>query len=575
MRPGFLALIAAGAHQRSAALLGMLAFVAALTEGLGLVVLVPLLEALGGAAPRFGWINPGLGIGGMLGLIVILVFIRALLGHWRQLAAVRLRAEVVDGLRQRGWHALLHAEWRALREARRSDSASLLISDIDRIGSALGEAFTALALAATLLAVVAAGMLIAPFAMLAGGVIALMLLPLLHRRRVEAATYGEQVGVAYSAIHAASGEALSGLRAIKSLNAESAIAARLGRAQTQLRTAEQGYWRIQGYGQILLQGAAAIALALYVWLSVTRFGSGPAELVPLVAIIARAVPLLGAIQASWLQWAHTRPALVSFEQLIAPLEKAREPFATAANPIEFHREIRLEDIAETFDSATSAVLSEIDFTLSKGQVVAIDGPSGAGKSTLADLLGGLLGPSHGTIAIDGHILDASARRVWRGKVGYVTQESLIFAGSVRDNLRLAAPEASEAALRAALRDAAADFVSDLPGGLDCRIGDGGRSLSGGEQQRIALARILLREPQLLILDEATSALDTANELQIADAIERLRGRMTIVIIGHRGGLLDLAERVVTLERGRIAKIAPGRRALPKIRKFTDYSASES
>jgi ATP-binding cassette subfamily C protein len=402
-----------------------------------------------------------------------------------------------------------------------------------------------------------------------------LLLPLLHRRRVEAVTYGEQVGVAYSAIHAASGEALSGLRAIKSLNAESATAARLGRAQTQLRAAEQGYWRIQGYGQILLQGAAAIALALFVWLSVTRFGSVPAELVPLVAIFARAVPLLGAIQASWLQWAHARPALVSFEQLIAPLEEAREPFATEASPIELHREIRLERIAVTFDCAASAVLSEIDFTLSKGQVVAIDGPSGAGKSTLADLLGGLLGPSHGTIAIDGHLLDASARRAWRGKVGYVTQESLIFAGSVRDNLRLALPEASEAALHTALRDAAADFVSDLPGGLDCQIGDGGRSLSGGEQQRIALARILLREPQLLILDEATSALDTANELQIAAAIERLRGRMTIVIIGHRGGLPELAESVVTLERGRIAKIAPGRRALPKIRKFTDYSASES
>lgn len=575
MRTGFLTLIAVGAHRRSAALLCVLALAAALTEGAGLVVLVPLLEALGGAGPRLGGINPGLGLGGMLGLIVVLVLLRAILGHWRQLAAVRLRAEVVDGLRQRGWHALLHAEWRALREARRSDSASLLISDIDRIGSALGEVFTALALTATLLAVVAAGLLIAPLAMLAGGAIALILLPLLHRRRAQAATYGEEVGTAYSAIHAASGEALVGLRAIKSLNAEDAIAARLARAQTQLRTAEQGYWRIQGYGQILLQGAAAIALALFVWLSVTRFGTGPAELVPLVAIFARAVPLLGAIQASWLQWAHASPALSSFERLVAPLDIAREPVGMAASPIEFHREIRLEHITVTFDSAELAVLSEIDFTLGKGQVVAIAGPSGAGKSTLADLLGGLLGPNQGTMAIDGCVLDASARRTWRGQVGYVAQEALIFAGSVRDNLRLAAPEASEELLDEALRDAAADFVSDLPGGLGCRIGDGGRSLSGGEQQRIALARILLRKPQLLILDEATSALDATSEATIAEAIERLRGRMTIVIIGHRGGLLDLAERVVTLEQGRVARITPGRGALPKSGEFTDYSASES
>jgi ATP-binding cassette subfamily C protein len=418
-------------------------------------------------------------------------------------------------------------------------------------------------------------MLIAPLAMLAGGVIALILLPLLQRRRAQAAVYGEEVGTAYSAIYAASGEALAGLRAIKSLNAEAAIAARLERAQSRLRTAERGYWRIQGHGQIVLQGAAAIALALFVWLSVTRLGTRTAELIPLVAVFVRAMPLLGAIQASWLQWAHARPALTSFERLIAPLDSAREPLGAAATPLEFHHEIRLEHIAVTFDSAAPAVLSDIDFTLSKGQIVAIDGPSGAGKSTLADVLGGLLAPSQGTIAIDGCGLDASARRAWRGQVGYVAQQSLIFAGSVRDNLQLAAPAASEGQLHAALRDAAADFVADLPGGLDCRIGDGGRNLSGGEQQRIALARILLREPQLLILDEATSALDTAHELKIAQAIEHLQGRMTIVIIGHRGGLLNLAEWVVTLEQGRIAKIAPGRGALPKTREFTDYSASES
>jgi ATP-binding cassette subfamily C protein len=156
------------------------------------------------------------------------------------------------------------------------------------------------------------------------------------------------------------------------------------------------------------------------------------------------------------------------------------------------------------------------------------------------------------MAIDGTVLDAAMLRAWRSQVAYIDQDPLLLAGTLRENLRCSAPDADDARLWIALADAAAEsFVRALPQGLDTQLGDGGRRLSGGERQRLMLARALLRDPQLLILDEATSALDAENEAAIAAALERLRRRMTIVLIAHRGALLNLADGVITLESGRL------------------------
>ena len=200
---------------------------------------------------------------------------------------------------------------------------------------------------------------------------------------------------------------------------------------------------------------------------------------------------------------------------------------------------------------TKPALDGIALTIPAGSTLHVAGPSGAGKSSLADVLAGLVSPTQGRLLVDGAAIGPAERRVWRDQVAYIQQEPLLFHASVRENLVWAAPEATEAQLVAALEAASAQFVLALPQGLDTVVGPRGSTLSGGERQRIVLARGLLRDPDLLILDEVTSALDPASEAAVVRAVAGLRGRLTIVIISHRGALADLADREIRLENGAI------------------------
>ena len=199
-------------------------------------------------------------------------------------------------------------------------------------------------------------------------------------------------------------------------------------------------------------------------------------------------------------------------------------------------------------------LREIDFVIPARSTVAVVGPSGSGKSTLADLIMGLVTPDDGTILIDGKPLTGELIYNWRSSIGYVPQENFLFNDTIRGNLLLVRPGASEEEIWDALRQAAADsFVASFPEGLETVVGDRGIRLSGGERQRIALARALLRKPTVLILDEATSSLDRENERRILDAIEGLHGELTMVIIAHRLSTIRRADSIVVLEQGRIVE----------------------
>jgi ATP-binding cassette subfamily B protein len=223
---------------------------------------------------------------------------------------------------------------------------------------------------------------------------------------------------------------------------------------------------------------------------------------------------------------------------------------------ELRGDIALEGVTFSYSGAASGTPALDDLTLhvQAGEMVAVVGPSGAGKSTLMDLILRFHDPARGTVRIDGHDVRSLPQRALRQKLGVVTQEAFLFEDTIEANIRYGSPGASRAAVRAAAEAAqCAALIERLPRGYETRVGPGGVQLAGGERQRIAIARTLLKDPAIVLLDEPTSCLDVEGEIAVQQAIERLAAGRTTLLIAHRLGATTRADRVVVLDEGRVVE----------------------
>jgi subfamily B ATP-binding cassette protein HlyB/CyaB len=200
------------------------------------------------------------------------------------------------------------------------------------------------------------------------------------------------------------------------------------------------------------------------------------------------------------------------------------------------------------------ILFDINFNCPAGQVIGVVGPSGSGKSTLAKLVQRLYVPEAGRVLVDG-IDVAQVDPVWlRRQIGVVPQDSILLNGSIRDNIALVDPATPpDKVIEAATLAGANDFILQLPGGYDTVVGERGSTLSGGQRQRIAIARALVSDPRILILDEATSALDYESERIVQDHMAQIARGRTVIIIAHRLSALRIADRILTIEDGRLVE----------------------
>ncbi|MBB5878149.1 ABC transporter ATP-binding protein [Xanthomonas sp. 3498] len=535
------------------------------SEGIGVLLLVPLLGALqGGGATSGGAMAHAVGeIVGMLGLpsdaplpllalFCALVLLRNGIHYAREHAAARLQQDVAERLREASFAALLEAQWRWLVAQRSSDHASLMLTEVERVGVGLGHALLMLASLATAIIYLFAAIALAGTLALATVVAGALLLLLLLGRRRRVLWLGSALTQTRQRLHAGMHDSLAGLRLAKILGAEARYRAVVNRDATAVRDLQARFASGLALSKALLHSAAALLLAAYVLLGLQVWHLPLAELLILVVMFARLLPLLTMAQQQHQYWVHTVPAFLEVERQLAQAREWSEPaLPPRAIDWQVQTQIALCDVQVRYAGREASALQEISLVLPARTTTAIVGASGAGKSTLADVLCGLLGPDRGALEIDGVILDAHARRSWRHAVAYVSQDTFLFNDSIRNNLLLAAPHADAATLQLALEQASAQFVHALPQGWETVIGDRGMRLSGGERQRLALARALLQRPALLILDEATSALDHDNEARIRAAIERLHGDLTVVVIGHRLAMLERADQVVVLEEGRV------------------------
>ena len=231
------------------------------------------------------------------------------------------------------------------------------------------------------------------------------------------------------------------------------------------------------------------------------------------------------------------------------------PAADASDrPIMLRDTLALRNISYRYPGAPRDVIHDISLEIRAGTSVGFVGPTGAGKTTVVDILLGLLIPSMGTLLVDGKPITQAERRAWQRSIGYVPQSIYLSAGSVAENIAFGVPpeRIDEGMVRnAALLANADEFVRGLPDGYRTEVGENGVRLSGGQRQRIGIARALYKDPHIVVFDEATSALDTVAERMVIDAVKRLEGRKTVLMITHRLSTVAHCDTILVFEKGQI------------------------
>lgn len=357
------------------------------------------------------------------------------------------------------------------------------------------------------------------------------------------ATVGTQVG-----------ESLRQIKIVQAFNHEAEderlFAERVESAfEVSVRRIEQRSWLV-GAVMLLVLGAIAVML----WVGGQDVLSGNTSAGELAAFIFYAFIVAGSVGAISEVYADLQRAAGATERLVELLRAPNElPVAQPVTTLSADAPCRLEvkDVNFTYPlRPDTPVLQGLSFVLEPGEMVALVGTSGAGKSTLFDLLQRFYDPSSGSISLDGYELTHLDLNSLRSRIGFVPQDPLLFAGTLRDNLAYADPQASELDLRRALQlSNAAEFVDALPQGLDTPLAEAGVGLSGGQRQRLAIARALVGSPKVLLLDEATSALDAQSESRIRESILGLKGSCSMLVIAHRLSTVREADRIMVLADG--------------------------
>ena len=348
-------------------------------------------------------------------------------------------------------------------------------------------------------------------------------------------------------------ESIAAVRVVKSFGREDFEIERFHRQNELNFRAEMKNNQLMSLLTPTVEFLAALAVTVIVWFGGYEVVNGVITAGALVAFLTYAVNLANPVKRISRVYGAIQKAMAGADRVFAimdlPETIANHPDAKELPPVK--GEVVFDDVTFAYKEGANA-LSHVSLAASPGQMVAFVGPSGAGKSTIANLIPRFYDVSSGAIRIDGYDVRAVTMESLRRQIGIVPQETMLFSTTVRENIRYGRLDATEEEIVQAAKDANAhDFIMALPEGYDTKIGERGLNLSGGQRQRIAIARAILKDPQILILDEATSALDTESEKIVQAALDRLMVGRTSLVIAHRLSTVFNADQIYVIDGGRI------------------------
>ena len=550
----------------------LLVALGALLEGLSLALIVPLLGSVTGADSAFGRFESAaaavygrFGIETPFGRLALLLaafgavmILRAVVIYLRDVTVVDLQSGFVEVQRLRIFTLLAAAPWDQLARLRHARISHVMSGDIQRLGMAANFLLQSVVSVAMLIAQCALVFLLAPalalvaLAVLTAGVF--LIVPVVRR----AHGLGGIVTGANLSLLDATGQFLNALKLAISQNLQAGFLAESRQTLGELRRRQIQFMRQQTTSRLVLTTLSALAGGLLVLIGFGAFHIAPAKLIVLLVVIGRMSGPVGQLMRGAQQLAHALPAYRTVKDLEQDLAAVQREDTVGADlvslrdgPIVFERVGYLHADGDEDHPAAARGVRGVSLTIMPREFVAVSGPSGSGKTTFADLLVGLLPPQQGRITVGGVPLQGAALTSWRDRVAYISQDPFLFHDTVLRNLAWANARATEADIWQALALAGADaLVRRMDQGLETIVGERGALVSGGERQRLALARAILRKPRLLVMDEATSAIDVAGERAVLERLRALEPRPTVVIVAHRAESLALCDRVIRIEDGR-------------------------
>ncbi len=532
----------------------------ALTEGLSLMMLVPILKSLQNDGTVSGEIfgqTMTVGLGMVLLVFILLVTARVVFQWFTAVTTSRLSMEMVDELRVNALEALLLARWSFFLQRNNGHVLHTINADADRAGFAVDRASAMLGTIATLIALVTIAFVTAPYLAIVALIVTVLAvaisLPIIRRSH----GIGQRVGDQGRTLMGGTVNALDSMRLIRAHGAGPDWLRSLRTSTTNLRHTMISVVKRAGATTAVVQVASVTGAALLIYIG-WKAGVDAAKLLLFVLVFSRMLSNANRVTRDMQLLASNAPAVAAILDLTQEARDAEEPSnrtdPDAPAPGSGPPALALRSVTYTYPTGSEPAITDLTMEIPAGSITALAGPSGAGKSTAVDLFLGLLHPDTGRVTADGRALADLDLDRWRTRTAYVPQDPNLIDASLRENLVLGLPQTvlgTDDACWKALARAGAEFAHRLPDGLDTMLGGRGVRLSGGERQRVALARALIRQPKLLVLDEATSALDDATESIVHREILRLRGSCTVLIVAHRQSSLAIADRVFTLERGRM------------------------
>jgi ATP-binding cassette subfamily C protein CydD len=352
-------------------------------------------------------------------------------------------------------------------------------------------------------------------------------------------------------------DVVRGLPTLRAFNRGEAQTEQIAQVSDRYRHATMGTLRVAFLSGMVLELAATLGIALVAVTVGVRLVEGGLGLEAGLTVLVLAPELYLPLRNLAAQFHASADGFAVADRLLelVDVEDRPEPAGVPA-PSAHDVPVRLEGVSFAYPARPGAVLDDVDLELVPGETVALVGPSGGGKSTIASLLLRLAEPTRGRVTAGSVDLATCEADSWRGQIAWLPQHPTVFRGTVAENIRLGNPEADAGEVRGAAALAGADaLVRGLPDGYETLVGGGGRPLSAGESQRIALARAFLRDAPLVILDEPTANLDPESAALVGEAVERLRAGRTVLLIAHRPELAARADRVVHLRAGRVVEAA--------------------